>query len=67
MLWEPIDHSNLGFYFRGVNLSVTYGKLHVPSVGILISPTSSQLIPEVISLYDLLRSNTTFNHDFLNA
>lgn len=66
MLWEPIDHSK-GFYFRVVNLSVTYGKLHVPSVGILISPTSSQLIPEVISLYDLLRSNTTFNHDFLNA
>lgn len=66
MLWEPIDHSE-GFLFRVVNLSVTSGKLHVPSVGILISPTSSQLIPEVISLYDLLRSNTTFNHDFLNA
>lgn len=36
MLWELIDYSNLGFYFRVVNFLVIYGKLYVFLVGILI-------------------------------
>ena len=54
MLWEPIDHSK-GFYFRVVNLSVTYGKLHVPSVDNTSNFASPDEFDDVEGIFEIVK------------